>query len=151
MAAPLAIAVAGFIARHGVAVLADRDRNTYWADTDTIEVKHVSEFSSPRARAGTLAHELGHWTGHKSRMDRAINRTKRHEASYAAEKWREEMVAEAFARLFLARAGEPELRAEQWDTLKSKCPPELTLEAEIQATMDQGREAFNRYANTEEN
>ena len=40
---------------------------------DIIAMPDLKDFTSPEAYYSTFFHELGHWTGHKSRLDRDLN------------------------------------------------------------------------------
>lgn len=46
------------------------DRNFYRPSTDEIHLTPKSTFDSPDKYYATALHELGHWTGHPSRLDR---------------------------------------------------------------------------------
>ena len=59
---------------------------------------------APEAQASTLLHELVHWTGHKSRLDRDFEKSNRfRDAAYAAE----ELFAELGAASLCATHGVP--------------------------------------------
>lgn len=61
----------------------------YRPSTDTVNVPPASSFKSQEAYYSTYFHELGHWTGHKSRLDRL------EPATFGSEKYgKEELVAE---------------------------------------------------------
>ena len=68
----------------------------YSGGTDHVQMPHFESFHSPEAYYATLAHELTHWTKHKSRLDRDFGRRKWGDEGYA----REELVAE-FGAAFL--------------------------------------------------
>lgn len=72
--------------RHGGA------RACYAPDADVILMPPRTAFSSAAAYFATLAHELAHWTGHATRLDRDLQ-TRRTPLAYA----REELVAELAA------------------------------------------------------
>jgi putative DNA primase/helicase len=57
----------GAMIRHSEA-----DRAFYRPATDSIHLPPQSQFSSPDRYYATLLHELGHWTGHPSRLDRDL-------------------------------------------------------------------------------
>lgn len=48
------------------------DRAFYSPTTDTITLPEKDQFKSPDAYYATALHELGHWTGHESRLDRDL-------------------------------------------------------------------------------
>ena len=58
-------------------------------------------FESAESHAATLAHELTHWTKHRTRLDRDMGRVKWGDAGYA----REELVAELGAAFLCADLG----------------------------------------------
>jgi putative DNA primase/helicase len=51
---------------------AERNRAFYRPSTDTIYLPQQHQFSSRSAYYATALHELGHWTGHSSRLDRDL-------------------------------------------------------------------------------
>ncbi len=71
----------------------------YQPARDCIQIPHPQDFVSSDAYAATLGHELVHWTGHRSRLDRNFN-AKGTEA-YAVE----ELVAEMGAAFLCATLG----------------------------------------------
>lgn len=58
-------------------------------------------FESAESHAATLAHELTHWTKHRTRLDRDMGRVKWGDEGYA----REELVAELGAAFLCADLG----------------------------------------------
>ncbi|MCR9089477.1 MAG: zincin-like metallopeptidase domain-containing protein [Rhodobacteraceae bacterium] len=81
----------------------------YAGTSDHVQMPVFEAFRSPEAYYATLAHELIHWTKHKSRLDRDLGRKRWGDEGYA----REELVAElgaAFlcADLMLTPEPEPE-------------------------------------------
>jgi len=80
--------------RHG------SDRAGYSPAADDIVMPPFEQFASPRAYYATLAHELMHWTGHPSRLDRDLTGRFGDEA-YAME----ELVAELGAAFLCAELG----------------------------------------------
>lgn len=58
-------------------------------------------FKSPGHYAATMLHELGHWTGHKSRLDRELHKGRFGNPEYAAE----ELVAELTSAFLCAELG----------------------------------------------
>jgi antirestriction protein ArdC len=70
----------------------------YAGGSDHVQMPHFETFRSPEAYYATLAHELTHWTKHKSRLDREFGRKKWGDEGYA----REELVAELGAAFLCA-------------------------------------------------
>jgi antirestriction protein ArdC len=86
-----------FVAATGAAIQHDGNRAFYAPATDIIHLPQRTAFHTPTGYAGTLAHELMHWTGASHRLAR--NLTGRFGArAYAAE----ELVAELGAAFVLA-------------------------------------------------
>src|SRR5207237_2368310 len=84
----------------GAEILHDQnDRAFYNRASDQIHLPPKSAFPSAAAYYGTALHELGHWTGHPSRLDReTLNSSKSFgDPSYAREELRAEL-----ASVFLA-------------------------------------------------
>ena len=89
-----------FVAATGAAICHGGPRASYVPATDTIHLPARGAFRTPTGYAGTLAHELVHWTGAPHRLARDL--TGRFGArTYAAE----ELVAELGAALVLADLG----------------------------------------------
>ena len=81
-------------------------RAYYNGGSDHVQMPIFETFRSPEAYYATLAHELTHWTKHKSRLDREFGRKRWGDEGYA----REELVAElgaAFLCADLALTPEP--------------------------------------------
>ena len=78
------------------------NRAFYQPAEDTIQLPPVTSFSQPCDYYATALHELCHWTGHPSRLDRVQGRLHGQEA-YA----REELVAEIGAAFLCAHCGLP--------------------------------------------
>lgn len=76
------------------------DRAYYSPSQDFIAMPHKSQFNSEAGYYATLMHELAHWSGHKSRLDRDLSGRFGNE-SYAAE----ELIAELSAAFLCARLG----------------------------------------------
>lgn len=76
------------------------DRAFYSTNGDYIQVPEWDQFKSPLHGYATLAHELGHWTGHKDRLNREFGKRFGDDA-YAAE----ELVAELSAAFTCATIG----------------------------------------------
>ena len=72
----------------------------YRIAADDVVMPHFDAFTTPAAAYGTLAHELGHWTGHASRLGRTFGR-RCGDHAYAAE----ELVAELSAAFTCALVG----------------------------------------------
>lgn len=77
-------------------------RAYYAPDGDFIAMPTAESFESENAYAATLAHELVHWTGHKSRCDRQFGKRFGDDA-YAFE----ELVAEIGSAFVCAQVGIP--------------------------------------------
>jgi antirestriction protein ArdC len=74
------------------------DRAYYSPSQDYIAMPHKTQFNSEASYYATLLHELAHWSGHKSRLDRDLSGRFGNEA-YAAE----ELIAELSAAFLCAR------------------------------------------------
>ena len=98
-----------FAASAGAAVTnADPSGAFYVPSRDFINMPKQCQFDSPEAYSATLLHELTHWTGHKSRLDRNF-KTGHGTKDYAAE----ELVAELGAAMLCGSLGiSPEPRAD---------------------------------------
>lgn len=70
------------------------DKAFYSPDKDTIQIPNYELFMDAAGYAATVIHELGHWTGHKNRLNRPLN-NKFGSKGYAAE----ELVAELCAAM----------------------------------------------------
>ena len=70
----------------------------YSGASDHVQMPVFEAFRSPEAYYATLAHELTHWTKHKSRLDRDFGRKRWGDEGYA----REELVAELGAAFLCA-------------------------------------------------
>lgn len=73
----------------------------YRIDTDFIQMPEVQSFQNIEGYYVTAAHELTHWTRHKSRLDRDLGRKRFGDAGYAME----ELVAEIGAAFLCADLG----------------------------------------------
>lgn len=73
----------------------------YSGGSDHVQMPVFECFRSPEAYYATLAHELTHWTKHKSRLDREFGRKRWGDEGYA----REELVAELGAAFLCADLG----------------------------------------------
>ncbi|WP_375272272.1 ArdC family protein [Sphingomonas sp.] len=74
----------------------------YMPSTDQITMPEVSQFRTRDLYRSTLAHELAHWTGHRSRLDRSLSGRFGSDA-YAVE----ELVAELASAMIGAELGLP--------------------------------------------
>ena len=87
---------------------ADPSGAFYVPSRDFINMPKQCQFDSPEAYSATLLHELTHWTGHESRLDRNF-KTGTGTKDYAAE----ELVAELGAAMLCGSLGiSPEPRAD---------------------------------------
>ena len=77
-----------------------QDRAYYQPVADTITLPKREQFKTPQGFYGTAFHELGHWTGHESRLGREIGKSFGDE-KYAAE----ELVAELTATFVSVAVG----------------------------------------------
>lgn len=83
------------------------DRAYYAIQPDYIQMPPAETFRDAESYAATLAHELTHWTRHRSRLDRDLGRKRWGDEGYA----REELVAEIGAAYLCADLGiAPEVR-----------------------------------------
>lgn len=80
-------------------IVTDPNR-AYFSHADYIAVPPKEKFKSIEGYYGTLLHELAHWTGHKSRLNRDMN------GRFGSEKYaREELVAEIASVFLCAETG----------------------------------------------
>ena len=78
------------------------DRAFYRSSTDSIHMPGKDQFASSQAYYGTALHELGHWTGHSSRLDRDLS------GAYGSVSYAKEELRAELASYFLAdRLGIP--------------------------------------------
>ena len=68
------------------------DRAFYRASSDEIHLPHKEQFQRPDQYYATALHELGHWTGHESRLNRDLGNPFGSEA-YAKEELRAEIAS----------------------------------------------------------
>jgi len=90
-------AVTAFVAATKADIRIGGDRACYVPALDFITLPPESAFNTREHFLATNLHELGHWTGHKSRLDRDL-KSRFQEKSYAAE----ELVAELTAAFLCA-------------------------------------------------
>ncbi len=81
------LAASGAIISHG-----EGDRAFYRPTTDSIHLPEKGQFPSADKYYATALHELGHWTGHSSRLDRDLTGSFGSE-SYAKEELRAEIAS----------------------------------------------------------
>jgi putative DNA primase/helicase len=96
-------AAENIIAKSGARILhSERDKAYYHPRRDSINLPPRAQFKSAMAYYGTLLHELGHWTGHESRLNRDLmNR-------FGSEEYaREELRAELASYILSTRIGIP--------------------------------------------
>ena len=84
--------------KSGVQLQFGGDRAYYSPSQDYVAMPHKLQFNSEASYYATLLHELAHWSGHKSRLDRDLSGRFGNEA-YAAE----ELIAELSAAFLCAR------------------------------------------------
>mgnify|MGYP003385904497 CR=1 FL=1 len=60
-------------ASHAVIHHGEADRAFYRSSTDCIHLPHKHQFPTPDRYYATALHELGHWTGHESRLSRDLS------------------------------------------------------------------------------
>lgn len=87
-----------FFAATGATILNDGTNPCYRPGTDTIHMPRVAQFETAQSYYGTLAHELIHWTGATSRLDR-LRKAGRSEYAF------EELIAELGSCFLTARIG----------------------------------------------
>jgi antirestriction protein ArdC len=75
----------------GATVRIGGGRAFYSMDTDHIQLPPEGAFNGPHEWAATALHELGHWTGHPSRLNREFGR--RGSGAYAKEELRAELAS----------------------------------------------------------
>lgn len=85
----------------GVSLYHGSDMGAYFPEFDQIRLPNLSSYVDEHAYAATLAHELIHSTGHKSRLDRDLNQDDIEIRSF------EELVAELGSTFLLNRMNIP--------------------------------------------
>lgn len=90
-----------FFASTGADIRPGGQRAIYTPNLDYIRMPAIADFIYPEAYYATLAHEMGHWTGHPSRLDRETI-TRRHSEEARAV---EEILAELTAAFTCASLG----------------------------------------------
>lgn len=86
--------------KSGVVIKHGGDRAYYSPSQDFIAMPHKTQFKSEAGYYATLMHELAHWSGHESRLNRDLSGRFGNE-SYAAE----ELIAELSAAFLCAKLG----------------------------------------------
>ena len=94
-------AVEKMIANSGANVCHGGDRSYYNSANDSIQLPQAHDFNSIVAYYDTVIHELVHWTGHKSRLDRKLDNARFGDEAYSFE----ELVAELGATIISAHLG----------------------------------------------
>ncbi len=89
-----------FVAATGAVIVHGGDRTFYRPREDRIQLPPPEQFRSSEGYYATALHELTHWIGHKSRLDRDLT-GRFGTAAYAAE----ELVAEIGAAFLCVKAG----------------------------------------------
>lgn len=90
-----------YFAATGAQIRAGGDIACYRPDADTVHMPAFEAFLDAEAYYAVLAHELVHWTGHASRLDRDLTLGRFGDEAYA----REELVAELGAAFVCADLG----------------------------------------------
>ena len=94
------VTIEEFVSKSGASVTVQGERAYYVPSLDRIFIPDMGLFKSSHYYYGTLLHELTHWTGAKSRMDRDLA-PRFNEEAYAME----ELVAELGAAFMCASFG----------------------------------------------
>jgi antirestriction protein ArdC len=95
-----------FMMGTGAAISHGGDRAFYAPGPDRVQLPPFEAFRDKESYYATVLHELTHWSGHKSRLDRDLN-NRFGDSGYA----REELVAELGAAFLCADLGiTPEIR-----------------------------------------
>jgi antirestriction protein ArdC len=82
-----------FFANTGADIRPGGQRAFYTPNLDYIRMPATADFIYPEAYYATLAHEMGHWTGHPSRLDRDTIMRRHSEEARAVEEILAELVA----------------------------------------------------------
>ncbi|KRE14320.1 hypothetical protein ASE66_13105 [Bosea sp. Root483D1] len=88
-----------FVAATAADVRHGGPRAYYSPSGDHIQMPPFASFNEAEGYYATLCHELTHWTGHSTRLDRDLSRTRWGDAAYAAE----ELLAELGAAFICAQ------------------------------------------------
>lgn len=92
--------VAAFVAATGATIRHGGNTACFVPSLDLVQMPPAPAFHSPEGYAATLLHELGHWSGHGSRLDRDLS-GRFGTRKYAAE----ELVAELTSAFLCAHLG----------------------------------------------
>jgi antirestriction protein ArdC len=88
------------IAHHKPVITHGGNTACYWPTRDAINIPPASSFNSEAAYYATLAHEMTHWTGHSTRLDRKLME----QGGFGSEGYAfEELIAELGAAFTMAR------------------------------------------------
>lgn len=87
-----------FYCSTGARIINDGSQPRYNPTGDVVYMPQHQQFETAQAYYGTLAHELIHWTGHKSRLDRLQKQKREHYAF-------EELIAELGACMVTTQYG----------------------------------------------
>ncbi|MBU8541932.1 ArdC family protein [Falsiroseomonas tokyonensis] len=82
-----------FFANTGADIRPGGQRAFYTPNLDYIRMPAIADFIYPEAYYATLAHEMGHWTGHPSRLNRETITRRHSEEARAVEEILAELVA----------------------------------------------------------
>jgi antirestriction protein ArdC len=100
---PAAQALAdSYLTREYIALKHGGNRAFYSVMLDYVQMPHAADFSSPDAYYSTLFHEMGHSTGHASRLDRGFEKGA---VFGSADYSKEELIAEFTAAFLCAETG----------------------------------------------
>ena len=92
-----------YIAATGANILNGNDQASYYPGVDTIRMPNQNEYVNDDTYAAELAHELIHWSGHKSRL----NRDSLYAEKDTSDSAYEEIIAEVGAVMLCARFNIP--------------------------------------------
>jgi antirestriction protein ArdC len=90
-----------YFAATGADIRIGGDMAFYRPDVDTVHMPRFELFVDAEAYYAVLAHEMTHWTGHRSRLDRDLTLGRFGDEAYA----REELIAELGAAFICADLG----------------------------------------------
>lgn len=90
-----------FFANTGATIRNGGDRAYYQPSADLVQMPEFESFDDAEGYYSTLAHEVTHWTGHASRLNRSFDGTRFGDEAYAME----ELVAELGAAFLSADLG----------------------------------------------
>ena len=98
----------------------------YQPSTDHIQMPHRSQFTSQDAYYAVALHELGHWTGHETRLNRPFS-FDRNDPEYAREELRAEMASYALSQRVGVEydPGQHQAYVNGWIKLLEKDPREI--------------------------